>query len=841
MEGSIQGHIAVLPQDVVNRIAAGEVVQKPVSAVKELLENSLDAGAKEIRVRVEGNGYDKIVIADSGCGIDKDDLKLAAVRHATSKLSSVDDFDTLQSFGFRGEALASVSMVSRLSIHSRTQSSPVGFSLSFKDGKPTTSQPKAMARKVGTTVTAEDLFYNLPNRRKGSAAAGREEYSRIVQVVQNYAILYAQEGVGFVCEKRGKQCAVDLNTTTGTVHTVRQTLRKKQEENESIHNDPALEELQQRTTKDIISQVYGSALKSKLEKFAFTWEGVQGDQARLDCKGYISHPSYAAGKKTIFVLFVNKRLVESRQIQRRLEEVYGDFANAKSRPFLFVSLTVPPNAVDVNTHPSKKNVTLLYNDEICQQLVLHCRETLTKFGETHTFDSVENLASSANKEDSNKKSSQGPKRKRESRDDGYENTVTPQSAKPKKNPSKYVRVSRSSQSGALEPFLRSAQTSTTGSSQSQLSQDTTVSLDVSPSPQQSKHQNFHRPGCPLVNSSTALSQSSAIDLSQPGAFAQVVSQCTCRQVDVPDSTNYNAIRLPRQAITRPRRSTPTPCSYTSIQSLRQAIQKEAHRSAQDKLRNSCFVGVASRQRSFLQVGEHLMLMNHHEAAKELFYQQALNRFQSGPSIQAKLGGGIDIRTVIVDLLEIQDIIQSECDAPEDDSSEVSDEDARGSSPCLLSKPLPLQKASETNVSMANQIALSLCSQSEMLEEYFSIIISKRPLDGAASGEDCIVLDALPELLPGYVPSVHGLPLFLLRLATEVEWTNEKRCFHGVCSELGSFYAQTDTEEEALSAHVQHVLFPAISTLLIPSTSFVEDGHFRSATKLSKLYRTFERC
>lgn len=163
--------ISKLPQHVVDMIAAGEVVQRPSAVIKELLENALDAGSTKIIVDLEHGGLDKITITDNGSGIRKEDLKLAATRHATSKLSTVEDFERLETFGFRGEALASISHVSRkLSITTRTESDKVGYKQSYQNGKPIPSEsspPKPCAKgHVGTTIIVEGLFYNVPLRRQ---------------------------------------------------------------------------------------------------------------------------------------------------------------------------------------------------------------------------------------------------------------------------------------------------------------------------------------------------------------------------------------------------------------------------------------------------------------------------------------------------------------------------------------------------------------------------------------------------------------------------------------------------------------------------------------------------
>lgn len=204
--------IKALPQDVVDKIAAGEVVQRPASVIKELIENSLDAGryvacknscahanflhfssfqflfSTTIAINYDSN---KLQVIDNGSGIRREDLNLAATRFATSKLSTVKDFDSLSSFGFRGEALASMSLVARLEIVSRTDSTPTAFAQTYLNGAPK-GPPKPQARKKGTTVIVSDLFYNLPHRQKLTRQS--EEYNKVLIVVQRYAIHYPHVG-----------------------------------------------------------------------------------------------------------------------------------------------------------------------------------------------------------------------------------------------------------------------------------------------------------------------------------------------------------------------------------------------------------------------------------------------------------------------------------------------------------------------------------------------------------------------------------------------------------------------------------------------------------------------
>jgi hypothetical protein len=203
----------------------------------------------------------------------------------------------------------------------------------------------------------------------------------------------------------------------------------------------------------------------------------------------------------------------------------------------------------------------------------------------------------------------------------------------------------------------------------------------------------------------------------------------------------------------------------------------------------------------------LILFNHYEAAKDLFYQLAVNRFSGGAAMGAQLGQPIDVRAVIADLLEMEDRLHS--------TSTANMNTIRSQ---LLTQQ-PLTNISETNASIADQAASCILNNADMLREYFSIGITKKQIESSKDDHDCIVLDHLPVLLENYTPCIHGLPLFLLWLATEVNWTEEKPCFHDICRELGYFYAQTETHEEDLPLHVRHVLFPAISTLLVPPEDF----------------------
>lgn len=793
------GRIAVLPPEVVNRIAAGEVVQRPVSVVKELLENSLDAGASKVVVTftppptLKHESCGKIVVSDNGCGMPPEDLTLAATRHATSKLRSVEDFDTLQSFGFRGEAVASISMVSRLVVTTRTAAAPSGYTMRYVDGKPLPpAKPVPRARPVGTTMAVQDLFYNLRQRRPS-----RDDFKQILDVCQKYALLCAARGVGVACERTG--ASMDLNTgSTGLVTTLHTALAADE-------TPEKVRDLQARATKQVIAMVYGASLENHLKHWECRETDEQGE-SMYECTGWMALPSYGLvstkKEKPQFILFINNRLVESRPIQRALEDVYAQFAPQKP-PFLFLSIQVPPTTVDVNVHPNKRECALLNLDAIIRSLVEHVRQILEDAGQS--FSAAERKPAVV----------KNPYKRR--RSDPNENEPTQLSQKAlsqaslsqKSIPSsKKVRTSRASQSGALEPFLvrktpfsqtstasngPSSQSSTASSPTHLPSQDGTKSTIESSSATMVEHQ----PGCPL------LEPAANVDLSQPGAFAAVSSQCTCNAPAAPNVGAATAIRLPRQALSKVYKVPPRECEYESVGALRDEVQKQADPDLQIRLRKAYFVGVVNAQRSLVQVEEELVLFHHGEAAKELFYQLVLNHFPGGATVAEV--GPIDVYSVIANLMHMEGTMHSSAKCP----SKL--------------------EISETTRVQAEQAATFLFQKEKTLRECFSIVVEQD-----AVGR--IILKGLPVLLEGYTPSPHALPLFLLRIATEVNWEDEKRCFQGIGTELGRFYASIPTDDH-IASHVRHSLFPALTSLLVPQ----KDLSFEAVTKLSKLYRVFERC
>lgn len=306
--------IKVLDSFVADKIAAGEVIERPVSAVKELVENSIDAGARTIIAEIRNGGKSYIRVTDDGCGISFDEAETAFLRHATSKISSITDLDRIVSLGFRGEALASISAVSRLTMVTKTADSPSGAKLVLHGGRVVSKERTGANR--GTTVIVEDLFYNTPARRKFMKSDAREA-SSIIELIQQYAICYAD--IRFMMINNGQT----LFSTAGDGDTL-----------------------------SVIRALYPNLSRYGLIP-------VFGDAV----KGYVSDPGRTMNTRKGQLFFVNGRLVSSNVIEKAVEEGYGGRIFS-GFPAAVLFIEAEPETIDVNIHPGKREIRFLRQDEI---------------------------------------------------------------------------------------------------------------------------------------------------------------------------------------------------------------------------------------------------------------------------------------------------------------------------------------------------------------------------------------------------------------------------------------------------------------------------------------------
>ncbi|MGH8802473.1 MAG: DNA mismatch repair endonuclease MutL, partial [Casimicrobiaceae bacterium] len=294
----------------INQIAAGEVVERPAAALKELIENALDSGATQIDVDVAGGGTRRLRVADNGQGIEREDLPLTVARHATSKIATVLDLDSIATLGFRGEALASMAAVARLAIASRAASQPHAWRIEVEGGSVGLVTPAALA--AGTSVTLEDLFFNTPARRKFLRTEATE-WAHCDEAFRRLALAHAE--VGFTL----------------------------------THNGRVLRRLQGGGRRARIDELLG-------EPFTVHATPVDASAGELQLVGVVVRPAYAAEGPGAQYVFVNGRFVRDRVLAHALREAYRDVLHHDRQPAYALWLSLDPRRVDVNVHPQKTEI-----------------------------------------------------------------------------------------------------------------------------------------------------------------------------------------------------------------------------------------------------------------------------------------------------------------------------------------------------------------------------------------------------------------------------------------------------------------------------------------------------
>jgi DNA mismatch repair protein MutL len=306
--------IRILPSQLIDQIAAGEVVERPAAVVKELVENALDAGARHIALEIEAGGTRLIRVDDDGHGMPRDELRLALSRHATSKITSLDDLEGLLSLGFRGEALPSIASVARLRLASRAADEPHGWSLACDGGEFDAERPDARPR--GTCVEVRDLFYNTPARRK-FLRTERTEFAHVEDVVRNLAL--ARPDVAFTLK-----------------HNDRQLLRL-----------PVAMDREQREAR--VAKLCGDEFLEHARYFEREIEGI-----RLE--GWLAAPTFARGQPDLQFTFVNGRFVRDKLLRHAARQGYEDVLFHGRHPAYVLFLTLDPKRVDANAHPAKLEI-----------------------------------------------------------------------------------------------------------------------------------------------------------------------------------------------------------------------------------------------------------------------------------------------------------------------------------------------------------------------------------------------------------------------------------------------------------------------------------------------------
>ncbi|KAG2181878.1 hypothetical protein INT44_008694 [Umbelopsis vinacea] len=767
-----------LDQTVVNRIAAGEIIHRPANALKELIENSIDAGSTNIQILIKDGGLKLLQIQDNGCGIRREDMEIVCERFTTSKLKSFDDLGSIATYGFRGEALASISHVAHVTITTKTVDSQCAFRASYSDGKLVpqkpgmSNEPKPTAGNKGTQITVEDLFYNVPSRRKALKNPS-DEYSRILDVVTRYAI--HNSGISFSCKKQGVNMA-DVNTAT----------------NNSIT--------------DNIRLLYGSAVASELISVERDFEELE-----FKMKAHVSNANYHV-KKLTMLLFINRkdgnRAVESSMLKKMVENIYITLLPKGSHPFVYLSLEINPQNVDVNVHPTKREVHFLNEDKLIEAIADTIQEKLAGANDSRAFYTQVCMAMIANHKNTPKvtslyyrlyyleqlklrRSVVSPRRSAYiDRSDSLTSNIAPKSTG-KVSENKFVRTD--SKLRTLDNFL-------------------------------------HTPSIISKPTQTAAEKRPEYEAADPpdvvmGDAGDDATETVTEETSVKSASTSTHISSDRERVD---------VRLNSLLDLRKEVKKNEHKGLSDIFADHTFVGVVDDALALIQHQTKLYLVNYSALySEELFYQLVLREFSNFGYIN--MASSIPIKDFIMVALD--------------------EEEAQNGWPDNM-KPKDEIAQSITNL---------LIDRSEMLLEYFSIRVSE-------TGE----LLSVPMLIKNYVPTLDKLPLFLLRLGTEVDWDGEKECFETLAKELALFYCaepplqepaediRTDpqgdqemTESNTLDStyekdhkayvwQVEHLIFPALKFQFaapksLAASSGPGSGHVVQLANLPDLYKIFERC
>ncbi|XP_069469304.1 DNA mismatch repair protein Mlh1 isoform X2 [Ambystoma mexicanum] len=753
------GVIRRLDETVVNRIAAGEVIQRPANAIKEMLENCLDAKSSSIQVTLKEGGLKLIQIQDNGSGIRKEDMDIVCERFTTSKLKTFEDLSTISTYGFRGEALASISHVAHVTITTKTADAKCAYRASYSDGK-LKAPPKPCAGNQGTQITVEDLFYNVTTRRKALKSPS-EEYAKIVEVVSRYAI--HNSGVSFSVKKQGETVA-DVRTLSNA------------------------------TTVDNIRSIFGNAVSRELIEV-----GCEDAKLSFKMKGYISNANYSV-KRCIFLLFINGRLVESSALRKSIETVYAAYLPKNTHPFLYLSLEIAPHNVDVNVHPTKHEVHFLHEDSVIEHVQQHIESKLLGANSSRMYFTQTLLPGSSMSSNEIVKPAPSTSSSHGTSDRVYAHQL--------------VRTDFREQK--LDAFLQPIHKSKEVTTNNVVQEDS-----KGPPDNGSVHQDSEMADLSDSDISAAMKDfdddletkrrtlqgpketiGSSTDHVPPRKRQRTDSEV--EMVEADSRKNMTAASTPKRRI----------INLSSIISLREESVDCAHKGLQEMLINHSFVGCVSPRWALAQYQTKLYLLNTTKLSEELFYQIFIYDFGNFGIL--RLSEPAPIYDLAMLALESPESGWTEDDGPKE--------------------------------GLAEYIVQFLKKKSELMKDYFSLEVDE---EGNLTG--------LPLVIDNYVPPLEGLPMFILRLATEVNWDDEKECFKSFSKECAMFYSirkQYILEENASPVQqdadggsnqtswkwkVEHILYKAFRTHLLPPKHFTEDGSILQLANLSDLYKVFERC
>lgn len=786
------------------------------------------------------------------------DFPLLCERFTTSKLESYTDLQSIATFGFRGEALASMTHVARVAITSMTRCAPCAYRGDFRDGRmidPSRGDELVAAAKPcagvqGTTVLVEDLFFNVPIRRAALRNSHNEEYVKCLDVLSKYALHYAGR-VSISCKKHGANKA-DLNTPLQATHV------------------------------DHVRTIYGSSLSKELLPVSLNLDSAgcrsRGiESAHFRVSGLVTNANFNQ-KKMQFILFINDRLVESTNLRRLVDTVYAQYLPRGAHPFVYLALAMDARILDVNVHPTKKEVHFLYEDQMTAAIEEALETALKGANKSRVFYAQSILASGTTPTRTTADTGHAAAAANKTHLSGGPPNPLPMMSSVRGLGGRREDVADATMINLDDPRPAAAAITSHHNTDSGDIRDTTtvVRMDDSPAPpsvgtplrlSQSIAQSrltsgtshftaLRAPSAPtatpprrdnhLVRTDNRQGRLDAFltqpshssprakteaDQSQKRTHADIgevidedddplVTQPPSASVSAPISTTATAPAAPA-GLRRPR---PPVQLLTSVQNLLAAITTGSHASLADLCRQHTFVGFVDHAFSLVQHHTKLYLINTERLSAAFFYETVLRYF--GHMHIMRFAKPVPVQPMIRMAME---------------------RDAGDKPPLALD-------------AHARDLTELLSTRAAMLQEYFALEMS------VVDGE--LLLLGIPELLDQYNPPLVLLPLFLLRLSRDCDWTAEQACFESVARCIADFYrfqpekmyladprnssrshaAATPSQPvvaplPSLAWVVTHLFFPALRhrSSFTPPMRAATDGTITQVASLENLYKIFERC
>lgn len=573
----MSGRIKPLDVSVVNKIAAGEIVIAPVNALKEMMENSIDAKATMVDILVKDGGIKLLQITDNGCGIDKDDLPILCERFTTSKLEVFEDLSKIETFGFRGEALASISHIARVTVTTKTEKDQCAWKASFSEGK-ILGQPKPVAGKTGTIITVEDLFYNIPSRLKALRSPG-EEFNKILDVIGRYSI--NNNNVGFSCKKFGdSKVALMIKADL--------------------------------STKDRVRIVFGANVSTNLMELNIDITDDVQRNGLLSASGFVTNLDFTNKKPIPPAFFINGRLVSCDPMRRSFYQIYSNFLPKGNKPFIYFSLTIKPQNVDVNIHPTKREVRFLNEEEIIDRLAILLQDKLASIDTSRTFKTASSV--------SNPYQVQLIGSSNESQDSPSTNL------KMKRQENKLVRIDSSQVK--ITNYLRSTK------------------FEFGASKNKTKKMNIEK----IADDNDTTLQNDGMEI-ENDIEASYGDETSTQHTTLRNNTYYI---VPKQRVQ---------VNLTSIKKLKQAVDEQSHSELTNIFANLTYVGIVdeTRRLASIQCDLKLFLVDYGSICNELFYQIGLSDFSNFGKImlfdEDETEAGFNITKILenIDTLRIEKI------------------------------------------------------------------------------------------------------------------------------------------------------------------------------------------